>query len=157
MCLLNPSDGRDNTDSISQLDSDDDMEPGEEILSMQVPDGFHLQESGSATLDQTSVKRYALLQRGKGWLTGQISRRAHSSTRDVYDFRVTLAFVQSTPSTALPLDKYSADENAAKGSWVLLEPDEESRRGPHGEGGRAQERKSEKVRTPNVRNVDQPG
>ena len=85
------------------------------------------------------------------------SRRAHPSTRHVYDFRVTLAFDQSTHNMALPLDNYSVEENAEKGSWVLLERDEESRSGPHEEGGRAKERRSVKARTPSFRNVDQPG
>ena len=69
---------------------------------------------------------------------------------------MTLAFDQSTHIIVLPLDKYSADNNAEEGSWALLEPDEESRSGPHGEGGRAQERRSGKVRASNVHNVDQP-
>ena len=65
---VNPLDERDNTDPISQLDSDEDMEPGEECLPTRVPDGFHLQESGPAALDQTLVKRYVLLRRGMGGL-----------------------------------------------------------------------------------------
>ena len=79
------------------------------------------------------------------------------SSRHVYDFCETLAFDQSMQSMALPLDKYSADENAEQGSWALLEPDEESWSGPHGEGERAQERRSGRVSTLNVRSVDQPG
>ena len=79
----------------------------------------------------------------------------HSSTKNEYDFRVTLAFDQSTQSMALPLEKYSADENAEEGSWVFLRQDEEFRSGPNGEGGRAQERRSGKVQKPDVRN--QPG
>ena len=100
------------------------MEPGAEPLPCRsVPDGFHLQESGPAALNQTLVKRYVLLRRGTGYLTGQISRRAHVSTRHVYDFCETLAFDQSTQIKALPLDKYSADKNAEQGSWALLESD----------------------------------
>ena len=130
------------------------MEPGEESLPMQVSDGFHLQESAPAALDQTLDKRYVLLRRCMEWFTGQISRKAHLSTRRVYDFSVELVFDQSTHSMALPLDKYIEDENANEGSWVLLEPDKESQSEPHREGGRAQERR---LRTPNVRNVAQPG
>ena len=78
-------------------------------------------------------------------------------TRHVYDFCETLAFDQSTQIMALPLDKYSADENAEQGSWALLESDEESRSWPHGESKRAQERRSGRVSTLNFRSVDQPG
>ena len=40
----NPDD-EDNNDSLSHVDSDDDFDPREESLFMQVSDGFNLQES----------------------------------------------------------------------------------------------------------------
>ena len=57
---------------ISQLDSDDDLEPGEKLAPIQVPDGFHLQHSKQAVLDEALVKRHALLQCAMGWITGLI-------------------------------------------------------------------------------------
>ena len=54
---------------------------------------------------------------------GLISHRAPPSTGHTYDIRMTLASDKSVHSMALLLEKYSADENAEEGTWVLLEPD----------------------------------
>ena len=63
---LSTSDNGDKNDPMSHLDSDGDIDPCEERLPTQIPDGFHLQESKPATLDHAFVKRYVLLQCGMG-------------------------------------------------------------------------------------------
>ena len=45
-------------DPLSQLDSDEDMDPGDDILAMQLPQGFRLHDSHPTVLDRTLIKRY---------------------------------------------------------------------------------------------------
>ena len=146
-------------DPLSQLDSDDDMDPGDDILAMQLPQGFHLQERHPTVLDRTLINRYVVLRRGLGWFLGQISRTAAPQTSHIYDYRVVLAFDQSTISVNLPLAAYSVDdENAAVGAWALLEPIERGSNQLEEEcGGDQGRRTSSRARTPNVRNIDQLG
>lgn len=60
---------------LSHLDSDDDLDPKDDILAMQLPEGFRLQERPPPTvLDRTLVKRCVILRRGLGWFQGQITR-----------------------------------------------------------------------------------
>ena len=53
---------------------------------------------------------------------------------------------------ALPLEKYSVDENSQEGIWVLLESDEGSPKLSREGDGEAQEHRFGRVRTTNVRN-----
>ena len=144
---------------LSHLDSDDDMDPGDGILAMQLPQGFRLQERHPTVLDRTLIKRYVVLRRGLGWFLGQISRTAAPQTSNIYDYRVVLASDQSTISAKLPLAAYSVDEeNAAVGAWALLEPIEGGSNGLEDEcEGDQGRRTSSRARTPNVRNIDQLG
>ena len=143
----------------AQLDSDDDMDRGDDILAMQLLRGFRLQERHPTVLDRTLIKRYVVLRRGLGWFLGQISRTAAPQTSHIYDYRVVLAFGQSTISVKLPLAAYSVDEeNAAAGVWALLEPMEGGSKELEEEcGGDQRRRTSSRARTPNVRNIDQLG
>ena len=74
----------------------------------------------------------------------------------IYDYRVVLAFDQSTISFNLPLAAYSVDEeNAAVGAWALLEAIEGGSNELEEEcGGDQGRRTSSRARTPNVRNID---
>ena len=51
-----------------------------------------------------------------GWFMGLISHRAHPFTAHTYEFHMTLASDKSAHSMALPIKKYSADENAEEGT-----------------------------------------
>ena len=145
-------------DPLSQLDSDDDVESDDEIIAMELPEGFRLQEHPPTVLDRALVKRYVFLRRGLGWFLGQISRAAPPATRHVYDYRVVLASDQSTVSVKLPLDAYSVLESADEGAWVLLEPTDSSSSEMREESRTdAGPRTSGRTRTPNVRNFDQLG
>ena len=73
-------------DPLSQLDSDDDMDPGDDILAMQLPQEFRLQERHPTVLDRTLIKRYVVLRRCLGWFLGQISRAAAPQTSHIYDY-----------------------------------------------------------------------
>ena len=149
----------DTQDPLSQLDSNDDIDPGDDILAMQLPQGFRLQERHPTVLDRSLIKRYVALRRGLGWYLGQISRTADPQTSRIYDHRVVLAFGRSTISVKLPLAVYSVDEvNAAVGAWALLEPIEGgSNELEEGCGGDQRRRTISRARTPNVRNIDQLG
>ena len=48
-------------DPLTQLDDEDDMSPEDEAIGMAIPDGFRLQESRSAALDNSFVKRGVLV------------------------------------------------------------------------------------------------
>ena len=93
-----------------------------------------------------------------GWFLGQISRAAPPQTSHTYDYRVVLAYDQSTISVKMPLDAYDVDEaNADVGAWELLEPIDDSEEPARGCDGEQPRRQGSRVRTPNVRNSDQPG
>ena len=137
------------------------MDPGDDILVMQLPQGFRLQERHPTVLDRTFIKRYVVLRRGLGWFLGQISRTAAPQTSHIYDYQVVLAFDQSTISVKLPLltAYYRVDEeNATVGAWALLEPIEGGSNELEEEcGGDQGRRTSSRARTSNVRNIDQLG
>lgn len=82
-------------DTLSQLDSDDDLDPEDNILAMQLPGGFRLREHHPTVLDRAFVKWYVLLQRGLGCFLGSISRTVAPQTNHIYDYRVMLEFDQS--------------------------------------------------------------
>ena len=70
------------------------------------------------------------------------------------DYRVVLAFDQSTISVKLPLAAYSVDEEnaAAVGAWALLEPTEGGSNELEEEcGGDQGRRTSSRARTPNIK------
>jgi len=96
--------------------------------------------------------------RGMGWFLGQISRAAPPQTSHTYDYRVVLAYDQSTISVKMPLDAYDVDEaNADVGAWALIEPIDDSEEPAGGCEGEQPRRQGSRARTPNVRNSDQPG
>ena len=61
---------------LTLLDDDDDMSPDDDAIGMVVPDGFRLQESRSAALDSSLVKRGVLLRLSMGWFGGLITRQS---------------------------------------------------------------------------------
>ena len=92
------------------------------------------------------------------WFLGQISRAAPPQTSHTYDYRVVLAYDQSTISVKMPLDAYDLDEaNADVGAWALIEPIDDSEEPAGGCEGEQLRRQGSRARTPNVRNSDQPG
>ena len=147
------------------------MSPDDEAIGMVVPHGFRLQESRSAALDSSLVKRGVLVRLSLGWFGGLITHQNQERTKHVYDYRVHLVEDQSVRSVKLPLDACSTDPNAGVGAWVLLEPnDEEQTRDAVGgsrqecqlvvtEAGGERPAVSSRGRilTPNVRNVDRVG
>ena len=52
---------------MTQLD-DEDMSPEDEAIGMVIPDGFRLQESTPAALDNSLVKRGVFVRLSMGWL-----------------------------------------------------------------------------------------
>lgn len=145
-------------DPLSQLDSDDDVDSDDDIIAMKLPDGFRLQESPPVKLDRALIKRCVFLRRGMGWFLGQISRAAPPQTSHTYDYRVVLAYDQSTISVKMPLDAYDVDEaNADVGAWALIEPIDDSEEPAGGCEGEQPRWQGSRARTPNVRNSDQPG
>lgn len=57
---------------------------------------------------------------------GSISQSSHQLTiRLEYDYHVILHADRNKPSTKLPLESYGTEADAAVGSWVLLEVDDE--------------------------------
>ena len=87
-----------------------------------------------------------------GWFLGQISRAAPPQTSHTYDYRVVLAYDQSTISVKMPLDAYDLDEaNADVGAWALIEPIDDSEEPAEGEQPR---RQGSTAQTPSVCNSD---
>ncbi|CAB1100647.1 unnamed protein product [Ectocarpus sp. CCAP 1310/34] len=145
---------------LSQLDSDDDVDSDDDIIAMELPVGFRLQESPPENLDRALINRCVFLRRGMGWFLGQISRAAPplSSHTHTYDYRVVLAYDQSTVNVKMPLDAHDVDEeNAAVGAWALIEPIDDSNEPAGGCEGEQPRRQGSRARTPNGRNIDQPG
>ena len=75
------------TDPLSLLDDEDDMSPEDEAIGMVIPDGFCLQESRPADLDNSLVKRGVLVRRSMGWFGGLITRKSQERTKELYDYR----------------------------------------------------------------------
>ena len=144
------------------------MSPEDEAIGMVIPDGFRLQESRPAALDNSLVKRGVLVRLSMGWFGGLITRKSQERTKELYDYRVHLEEDQSVRSMKLPSGAYSMETSAAVGAWVLLERnDNEQTGGAVGRGGQnSQLGDSEqggekpavssggKALMPNVRNVD---
>ncbi|CAN0437204.1 unnamed protein product, partial [Pylaiella littoralis] len=107
-------------DDLATIDIDDDLDEGEEPLSLEIPAGYSLESQVPAALTAVLVRRSIVLRRGIGWLQGTITRQAQVRTRHLYDYRVFLERDGSTHSVKLPLAKYSVDGSAGEGSWALL-------------------------------------
>ncbi|CAB1111499.1 unnamed protein product [Ectocarpus sp. CCAP 1310/34] len=136
-------------DPLSQLDSDDDFDSDDDIIAMELPVGFRLQESPPEKLDRALVNRWVFLRRGMGWFSGQISRTAPPQTSQTYDYRVVLAHDQSTISVKMPLDACDVDKaNAAVGAWALIEPIDDSNVPAGGCEGEQPRRQGSRARTP---------
>ena len=86
---------------------------------MVIPDGFRLQESRPAAVDNSLVKRGVLV--SMGWFSGLIARKIQERTKEVYDHRVHLEEDQSVRSMKVPLGAYYTETSTAVGAWVLLE------------------------------------
>ena len=112
------------------------MSPDDEAIGMVVPGGFRLQESRSAALDSSLVKRGVLVRLSMGWFRGLTTRQSQELTKHVYASRVHLAEDQSVRSMKLPLNAYSTDPNAGVDTWVLLEPNDEEQTGDAVKGSR---------------------
>ena len=87
----------------------------DEAIGMVIPDGFRLQESRSAALDNSFVKRGVLVRLSMGWFGGLITRKSQERTKELYDYRVHLED-QSVRSMKLPLGAYSTETSAAVGA-----------------------------------------
>ena len=72
------------------LDDEDDMSPEDEAIGMVIPDGFRLQGSRPAALDNYLVNRGVSVRLGMGWSGGLITRKSQERTKHVYDYRVHL-------------------------------------------------------------------
>ncbi|CAB1097678.1 unnamed protein product [Ectocarpus sp. CCAP 1310/34] len=90
-------------DPLSQQESDDNVDSDDDIIAMELPVGFRLQQSPPEKLDRALIKRCVFLTRGMGWFLGQISRAAPPQTSHTYDYRVVLAYDQSTIIVNMPL------------------------------------------------------
>ncbi|CAB1112346.1 unnamed protein product [Ectocarpus sp. CCAP 1310/34] len=77
---------------------DDDVDSDDDIIVMELPVGFRLRESPPEKLDRALIKRCVFLRRGMGWFLGQISRAALPQTSHTYDYRVVVAYDQSSTS-----------------------------------------------------------
>ena len=53
---------------------------------MVIPEGFRLQASTPAALDNSLVKRGVLVRLGMGWFGGLITRKSQERTKDLYDY-----------------------------------------------------------------------
>lgn len=158
-------------DPKTLLDDEDDISPEDEAIGMVIPDGFRLQESRPAALDNSLLKRGVLVRLGMGWFGGLITRKSQERTKNVYDYRVHLEADQSVRSMKLPLAAYSTENTAAVGAWVLLElNDAEQTGGTVGQVGQTSQPKGSeagreipsvssrgRALRPNVRNVDRVG
>ncbi|CAB1118460.1 unnamed protein product [Ectocarpus sp. CCAP 1310/34] len=118
---LSADTARGQNDELSLLDEDDTMGPADEILGMEVPDGFSLQEATAAALDNSLLQRLVLVSLSIDWFAGLITRQSQQRTRQPDYYRVLFDLDESTRSTKLPLKRYSGDPDAVVGSWVLLE------------------------------------
>ncbi|CAB1111412.1 unnamed protein product [Ectocarpus sp. CCAP 1310/34] len=108
-------------DELSHVDDDDSMESDDEIRAMEIPDGFRIQASTPAALDNLLLQRGLLVRLGMGWFGGLITRQSQERTRHLYDYRVHLDLDQSTRGMKLQLEMYKGDPDAVVGSWILLE------------------------------------
>ncbi|CAB1112233.1 unnamed protein product [Ectocarpus sp. CCAP 1310/34] len=95
---------------LSLVDDDDSMESDDEILAMEIPDGFRIQASTPAALDSSSPQRGVLVRLGMGWFGRVITRQSQERTRHLYDYRVHLDLDQSTRSMKLPLEMQRRSE-----------------------------------------------
>ena len=112
-----PSGASDNRkDPLTQLDDEDDTSPEDEAIGMVIPDGFRLQESRPAALDNSLVKRGVLVRPSIGWFGGLVTRKSQERKKGVYDHRVHLEENQNVRSMKLPLGAYSTETSAAVGA-----------------------------------------
>ena len=103
---------------------------------MVIPDGFRLQESRPAALENSLVKRGVLVTIRMGWFGFLITRKSQERAKELYDYRLHLEENQSVRSMKLPSGAYSMETSAAVGAWVLLERnDNEQTGGAVGRGG----------------------
>ena len=79
------------------------MSPEDEAIGMVISDGFRLQESRPADLDNYLVKREVLARLGMGWFGGRVTRKSQERTKELYDYRVHLEEAKSVRSMKLPL------------------------------------------------------
>ena len=101
---------------------------------MVIPDGFRLQESRPAALENSLVKRGVLVTIRMGWFGFLITRKSQERAKELYDYRLHLEENQSVRSMKLPLGAYSMETSAAVGAWVLLERNDKARQGVQPEG-----------------------
>ena len=101
---------------------------------MVIPDGFRLQESRPAALENSLVKRGVLGTIRMGWFGFLITRKSQERAKELYDYRLHLEENQSVRSMKLPLGAYSMETSAAVGAWVLLERNDKARQGVQPEG-----------------------
>ena len=59
------------------------MSPEDETIGMVIPDGFRLQESRPAALDNSLVKRGVLVRLGMGWFGGLITRKSQERMKEL--------------------------------------------------------------------------
>ena len=125
-----PSGASDNRkDPLTQLDDEHDMSPEDEAIGMVITDGFRLQESRPAALDNFLVKHGVLVRVSMGWFGGLITRKSQQRTKELYDYRMHLEEDQSVRSMKSTLGAYSMETSAAVGAWVLLERNDKDQTG----------------------------
>ena len=82
-----PSGASDNRkDPLTQLDDEHDMSPEDEAIGMVITDGFRLQESRPAALDNFLVKHGVLVRVSMAWFGGLITRKCQERTKELYDY-----------------------------------------------------------------------
>ena len=62
---------------------------------MVIPDGFRLQESRPADLDNSLVKRGVLVRLSMGRFGGLITRKSQERTKEVCDYRVHIKTIKA--------------------------------------------------------------
>ena len=89
VCPHNPivwhADASDNgKEALALLHDKYDMPPGNEAIRMVIPDGFRLEESRPPALDNSLVKRGALVRLSMRWFGDLITRKSQEGTKEVY-------------------------------------------------------------------------
>ena len=143
---------------LSQLDSNDDMDPGGHpchAASPRISSSRAPSDGARPDLD----KALCGLASWFGVVPGTDQPDGGPANEPYLRLPNGLAFDQSTISVKLPFAAYGVDEeNAAVGAWALLEPIEGGSNELEEEcGGDQGRRTSSRAQTPNVRNIDQLG